>query len=302
MKSPGSNVAASASAHAEAQEPAFVSRQVAEARRYYLDLKPGKSARPVLVCGGCERLAADYVVSRKTFPFFAVEFVAEGAGTLTLMGREYRLQPGVAFAYGPGVPHVIRNDARRPMRKYYVDLAGKGVADVLGVLGNWVPVQVSRPQEVVEVFEMLQREAAGVGPAVQALGDALVPVLLLKIQQRALAYGSAEPRSQAAYERARRHLEKHYLQLRTVEEAARACHMTPVYLSRLFARYAHTGAYQFLIRLKMNRAAELLLEGGMLVKQVAAELRFADAFHFSRVFKRVYGVPPEQFIRQARVG
>jgi AraC-like DNA-binding protein len=45
------------------------------------------------------------------------------------------------------------------------------------------------------------------------------------------------------------------------------------------------------MRLKMNRATELLVDGGLLVKEVAEKLEFVDAFHFSRVFKRFYGLP-----------
>jgi AraC-like DNA-binding protein len=49
----------------------------------------------------------------------------------------------------------------------------------------------------------------------------------------------------------------------------------------------------------MNRAAALLLDQRMMVKEVADALGFADAFHFSRTFKRVYGISPERFIRQS---
>jgi AraC-like DNA-binding protein len=50
----------------------------------------------------------------------------------------------------------------------------------------------------------------------------------------------------------------------------------------------------------MNRAADLLLNSGKLVKQVAEELRFADAYHFSRAFKKVHGLSPVQFLRGGR--
>jgi AraC-like DNA-binding protein len=52
--------------------------------------------------------------------------------------------------------------------------------------------------------------------------------------------------------------------------------------------------------LKMNRATELLVDEGMLVKEVAAKLEFADAFHFSRSFKRHYGLSPGHFVRHSR--
>ena len=51
------------------------------------------------------------------------------------------------------------------------------------------------------------------------------------------------------------------------------------------------------MRLKMNIAAERLRDPGVLVKQVAAELGFDDPFHFSRAFKGVLGLSPENFRR-----
>jgi len=42
---------------------------------------------------------------------------------------------------------------------------------------------------------------------------------------------------------------------------------------------------------------EFVAEGAGSVKEVAARLEFADAFHFSRAFKRLYGLPPQRFIR-----
>jgi AraC-like DNA-binding protein len=50
----------------------------------------------------------------------------------------------------------------------------------------------------------------------------------------------------------------------------------------------------------MGRADDLLSNRDLLIKQVAEELGFADPYHFSRVFKRVYGIPPETFSRAAR--
>jgi AraC-like DNA-binding protein len=63
----------------------------------------------------------------------------------------------------------------------------------------------------------------------------------------------------------------------------------------LFRRYDHQTPYQFLLRLKMNHAAERLQSPGTLVKQVAEETGFADPFHFSRMFKSVLGLSPDAF-------
>ena len=67
------------------------------------------------------------------------------------------------------------------------------------------------------------------------------------------------------------------------------------YLCRLFRRYDHQSPYLFLTRLKMNEAASQLQQPGALVKNVAADLGFSNPFHFSRVFKSIFGVAPGAF-------
>jgi AraC-like DNA-binding protein len=291
-----------APAPATLPEPAFVSHQVSEASRWYLDLTPPRNAALAVVCGGYERMRPDYLVERRGFPYFALEFVAEGSGSLTVDGRTYRLEPGVAFSYGPGVAHTIRTDPRTPMRKHYVDFVGREGRDLLAAtpLGRWRPVRIADPLELAEIFTALGREAQGGGEVARELCRTLLRLLLLKIRQRALSGRRAAPRSHATYLRIRRHLEEHHLRLRTVEQVANECAVTPMYVARLFSRYAHTGAYRFLLRLRMDRAAELLLEEGLQVAQAAERLGFPDAFTFSRAFKRVHGVPPSR-LRDARL-
>jgi AraC-like DNA-binding protein len=275
-------------------KPAFDSRQVVTARRYYLDLQPARSPGVVVVCGGLEATRSDYLIERPGFPFLCIEFIVEGAGTLLLDGHRHRLEPGVLFAYGPGVAHAFRSDPRRPIRKYHVDFVGREAERLLKAtpLGAWRPVRVANLGELVEIFEALAREARDDGPVGRALCATLVQQLLLKIRQRALTGGRSVPRSFLTYERIRSHAEAHCLRLRTVDELARECRVTPMYIARLFRRFGRTGAYRFLLRMKMNRAAELLLDEGLLVKEVAERLGFPDAFTFSRAFKRIHGAPP----------
>jgi len=282
--------------------PYFVSSQVKEARRYFLDVAPKPTSQITVVCGGCERMRPDYVVDRSTFPFYVIEFVAEGAGSVELAGRRYRLQAGITFSYGPGISHTIHTEPARPMLKYYVVFTGgdgERLLEESPLHGN-KSVQVSSPKEIVELFEILQREGASESDYGARICAALVPVLIMKITECAVPHSVSESRALATFHRAKHWIERHYLHLKTVEQTAQGCHIEVAYLSRLFQRFGRTTPYRFLMRLKMNRATQLLVDDGMLVKEVAAKLEFADAFHFSRVFKRFYGLPPGRFIRHGR--
>jgi AraC family transcriptional regulator, arabinose operon regulatory protein len=276
-------------------EPDFVSRQTHDARRFYFNLKPSEKHPLSLVCGGVERMNDDYLVQRVDFPYYAIEFVSEGRGLLTMDGKEHELKIGSLFAYGPGIPHRIQNVAPDNMRKYYLDLAGDEVAQTLNALGlfSGQPVTIRRPHEFVELWNLIDREARDMGDHSDIICETLIRVLLKKIQQRMVSPSVGES-SEAfqTFEMACRLMEERFLEFRTMEEVAAELGFSPIYVSRLFKRFSDSGAYRYLLKLRMNYAAEMILERGLKVIAVAERLRYADAFQFSRAFKRVYGVPP----------
>ena len=69
------------------------------------------------------------------------------------------------------------------------------------------------------------------------------------------------------------------------------------HLIRLFRQEHGVAPYEFLIRTRIDRARALLLSSASSVKQIAAQLGYADAFCFSRQFKARTGVAPSVFRR-----
>jgi AraC-like DNA-binding protein len=279
--------------------PDFFSAQIADAKRFYLDLKPARREPLIVVCGGCEHCTSEYEIHRSSFPYWSVEFVAQGKGDLRLKGKRYPLGPGTLFSYGPDIPQDIGSDSQETLVKYFVDFTGKSAEPLLRRYGP-VPGQVlqtSAPNEILHLFDELIRNGLRDTPYSLRISVVLLEHLLLKIAETAIPFGSAGTAAFATYRRCRQQLEDHWLQWQTLEQVARECHIDPAYLCRLFRRFDHQSPYQYLLRLKMSRAAERLQDPSATVKQVAAELGFSDPFHFSRVFKKVMRLSPAQFSR-----
>lgn len=53
-----------------------------------------------------------------------------------------------------------------------------------------------------------------------------------------------------------------------------------------------------LIIMKISRAKSMLLDQDLKVYEVADRLGFESAFYFSKVFKKVAGVSPREFVQQ----
>ena len=280
------------------EPPSFVSRQVTEARRFYLNLKPPAGHGLTVVCGGWESCAPDFRVERADFPFLCVEFVAGGSGSLTLAGREWPLRRGTVFSYGPGCGHRIESDSADPLRKHFLDFSGRAGGELLRAAG--LPPGSCRaagdPDEVERAFEQVIAAGNHHGPQALRIAALQAEILLLTLAESITA-GGGRDQSHQTFLKCRACIEERFLDFSTAAEVAAACHVSPAYLSRLFALHSHETPYHALLRCRMRHAAALLDGGRMIVREVAESLGM-DAFHFSRVFKRVHGVSPAEFLRR----
>lgn len=78
-------------------------------------------------------------------------------------------------------------------------------------------------------------------------------------------------------------------------ELAAAGAVSGVHLSRLFRHRFGIGPVGAIELLRMTRAEGLLLRSNLTVAAVAAEVGFADPYHFSRRFRAIYGIAPTAF-------
>jgi AraC-like DNA-binding protein len=250
-----------------------------------------------VVCGGLERCKPDYAIDRESFPFYSIEYVVRGRGEVNLKGRAYSLQPGCLLSYGPGVPHRITGDKADTLVKYFVDFTGTRATVLLrscglspGRVSEVVPANALQPlfDELIQAGLRVRRESG-------ALCVKLLECLALRIAGACASPASAETQAFATFQRCRQYIEQHSLRLKTLGQIAGECHVNNAYLCRLFRRYDSQSPCQYLLRLKMNYAAQRLQEQGALVKKVAEEAGFADPFHFSRAFTSVFGLSPSAF-------
>jgi AraC-like DNA-binding protein len=155
--------------------------------------------------------------------------------------------------------------------------------------------EITDPAAMGRAFDELIRRGSRRTGLGHELCVALVRQILLMAREDSLEVGLADTRAFQTYRRVREVIERHHLEITTLEGIAGRCNLDAAYLCRLFSRFQEETPYQHLTRLRMEHAARRLIEGDLSVKAVSEELGFRDPFHFSRVFKSVHRVPPSQF-------
>jgi AraC family transcriptional regulator of arabinose operon len=282
----------------------FISSQVLNGEYYFLNLEPAPEITLCVVCGGRELCGAAYEIDRPGFRYHCIEYVASGSGTLVLGGTSFPLKPGSLFRYGPDVPHRIGVERGASMVKYFVDFAGQAARKLVSS-SPWVqsrPLRVREPARLGALFEELQRVGRRPATHSERLCVLLLEQIVLLAADEAVPDEGAPSAAWATYQRCRGYIEKHGLRLRSLAEVAAECSVSEAHLCRLFHRYAATSPYQLLVRLKMARAAALLLNGRLLVRDVGRRIGYEDPYHFSKAFKRAYGLSPDAFRSRRRAG
>lgn len=84
----------------------------------------------------------------------------------------------------------------------------------------------------------------------------------------------------------------------TLNEVAAAFGISPGYLSSLFGKYSDMGFVAYVNHAKITAAKEMLRESNDKIYEIAEKLGFESAFYFSKVFKKVEGCSPREFVQK----
>lgn len=84
-----------------------------------------------------------------------------------------------------------------------------------------------------------------------------------------------------------------------MEEIARVSALSPFHFHRTFTDAFGLSPARFARQIKIEKAQRLLCAGEYNVKEVAAQLGYADGFSFSKAFKREMGMAPCCFLEKS---
>ncbi|MCL1143184.1 AraC family transcriptional regulator [Shewanella gaetbuli] len=84
----------------------------------------------------------------------------------------------------------------------------------------------------------------------------------------------------------------------SLEEAAKLCHLSPSYFSRVFKNHFRVAYSDYMIRHKLYNAARLLGQTTTSVTDISYELGFSSSSYFIKQFKQHFNVTPHQYRKQ----
>ncbi|AFY57993.1 DNA-binding domain-containing protein, AraC-type [Rivularia sp. PCC 7116] len=86
----------------------------------------------------------------------------------------------------------------------------------------------------------------------------------------------------------------------SLNELAKLAQISPYHFTRQFKKSTTLPPHQYIIRTRVERAKQLLLQGDLTIVQVAHIVGFSHQSHLNRHFKRLVGVTPKVFVKQSK--
>ena len=95
------------------------------------------------------------------------------------------------------------------------------------------------------------------------------------------------------------YINSHYRENISLERAARLAYMNPSYFSVYFKKNTGVNFKEYLTRVRLNRAAEILAQRDLKTYELAELAGFTDPRCFSELFKRRYGKTPSKYRQES---
>lgn len=239
--------------------------------------------------------------------FLELSIMLEGYSDYNVEGRWRRVDAGQALLFNPGVHHQeTQLPSSQSLQLHvgfrHVALPGQTpdhlpFADSLVNLGSLRPEFMACAQRVVT--ESQRPAELGHAVLLQALVVELLCLLLRALPENPvssdyLALQSETPDKEhvALVSAATYYLEAHYGEDLTLSDLATSLHVSPAYLSRTFKGVQGESPINYLTKLRMRRAKDLLLKDQLAVGEVARAVGYQDPYYFSKLFKRYFGIAP----------
>ena len=98
--------------------------------------------------------------------------------------------------------------------------------------------------------------------------------------------------------RAKEYISEHHAEELSLARVARAVNMSTFYFCKTFKKVTGINFTDYLSRVRIEKAKNLLLNPNLRVSEIAFEVGFQSLTHFNRVFKRLLGQSPTEYRAQ----
>ncbi len=225
---------------------------------------------------------------------FQIVYISEGKGRVEL-GRDKQLcdiQAGQAFVLFPDVWHRYTPDPITGWHEHWIECKGYAfdMAYSSGLLERNRPIFRNPKNTAVEatfkeIHDLAREDAVGNQAVLSMLGLKLLAILTGP-------RSDSQNSSNRLINTVRMLIQERCAETQKMESFADELNVSYSNLRRSFRASTGMSMKEYQLTVRIHKAKEMLDNSGLTVKEVAGQLGFSSAFHFSSQFSKAVGCPP----------
>ncbi len=216
-----------------------------------------------------------------------LHYVVSGKGTFRNEGKEYRVSAGQVFVIKPFAETYYEADADDPWQYIWVGFFAKNDS-----LTKALEKPIITVPGIGKIFEDMRR--------CQGLENGKTAFLASRIWEIISLILESEERTTDYAEKVLHCLNSEYMGDITIQSIADRLNLDRCYLSTAFKKKYGISPMQYLMNLRLETAAELMVIHGKPPSLAAMSVGYPDIYNFSKMFKKKFGCSPRQYIQNAK--
>ena len=234
--------------------------------------------------------------------FYEIEYILEGHAKQVVNGKEYTVNPGTVTLISPVDFHTYRDiDPAQPLKiiniKFQDLFLPQNVRNDI-YMQKRAKIAYTTDARLRMLVETAWEEFNNSDYSRDTVMMHLITYLCIIIMRHVLSVEEREKSNEMVHspiQEAVLYVRTHFRDNISAEAVAKTVHLSPNYFSEYFKKQTGEKFSLFVLRLRIDFAANLLKISDLSVKEIAFESGFNSAAYFSNTFKEFYGMSPDKY-------
>ncbi len=238
---------------------------------------------------------------------YLFHYIISGTGTLMADNSKgetqtYSIKSGQGFLIFPGQITTYFADPNIPWEYIWIEFDGLKAKELLYLteLSLDAPVYHSHSKALREQMmnEMLHIVHHAQESPFHLIGHLYLFLDYLTQSSKSTKLVQSSKMSDYYIKEAIHYIEQNFQNNISVEDIASVCGINRSYFGKIFRNTLGRSPQEFLINYRMTKAAELLKLTSLSIAEISSAVGYENQLHFSRAFKKIYGISPREWRNQ----
>lgn len=248
---------------------------------------------------GMQKCTPNYSYGPAIRNHYLIHYCLAGKGQYRVDNKVYDIKAGDAFLIMPNDITYYQADKEDPWTYAWIGIDGSKVGiylDRCHLNENNLVIHSDYIDEIREcVISILAHNKLSYANELFIQGQLFNFISYLAKSANVVYKDESHTNSNSYVNKAIEYIQNNYQNIVTVNEISEYLSLNRSYLTLLFKKYLSISPQEFLLKYRITRAEELLLNTTLTMSQIAYSCGYGNQFSFSKAFHNMHGMGPREF-------